>query len=249
MPHLHLSLQAGDDLVLKRMKRRHSRAQALALCRRARDLRPGIALGADLIAGFPTEDEAMFAAHARFRRRGGARLSPCLSVQPAARHARRAHAASAARDRPRARGTAARGRRAALAARARRARRHRGRGAGRARRVSGAASITRRCGSTAPPKSARVIAAAKSPRSDGAALVGAASMSENGGGWFQRLKAGLARSSRRLSDGITAIVGRRRLDDRDARGAGGAADRRRSRARRWRKNSSAGCAARASIRR
>jgi threonylcarbamoyladenosine tRNA methylthiotransferase MtaB len=61
MPHLHLSLQAGDDLVLKRMKRRHCREDALAACRRARDLRPGIALGADLIAGFPTESEAMFA--------------------------------------------------------------------------------------------------------------------------------------------------------------------------------------------
>jgi threonylcarbamoyladenosine tRNA methylthiotransferase MtaB len=61
MPHLHLSLQAGDDLVLKRMKRRHGRAEALAACRRARALRPGIALGADLIAGFPTESEAMFA--------------------------------------------------------------------------------------------------------------------------------------------------------------------------------------------
>jgi threonylcarbamoyladenosine tRNA methylthiotransferase MtaB len=61
MPHLHLSIQAGDDLTLKRMKRRHDRGAALAACRRARDLRPGIALGADLIAGFPTEDEAMFA--------------------------------------------------------------------------------------------------------------------------------------------------------------------------------------------
>jgi len=60
MPHLHLSIQSGDDLILKRMKRRHSRGDVLALCRRARDLRPGIALGADLIAGFPTEDEAMF---------------------------------------------------------------------------------------------------------------------------------------------------------------------------------------------
>jgi threonylcarbamoyladenosine tRNA methylthiotransferase MtaB len=60
MPHLHLSLQSGDDLILKRMKRRHSRAQVLEVCRRARDLRPGIALGADLIAGFPTEDEVMF---------------------------------------------------------------------------------------------------------------------------------------------------------------------------------------------
>jgi len=60
MPHLHLSLQAGDDLILKRMKRRHTRAQALSMARRARELRPGIALGADLIAGFPTEDEIMF---------------------------------------------------------------------------------------------------------------------------------------------------------------------------------------------
>ena len=60
LPHLHLSLQAGDDLILKRMKRRHSRAQALATCARARERRPGIALGADLIAGFPTEDEARF---------------------------------------------------------------------------------------------------------------------------------------------------------------------------------------------
>jgi threonylcarbamoyladenosine tRNA methylthiotransferase MtaB len=60
MPHLHLSLQAGGDLILKRMKRRHSRADAAAAIRRARDLRPGIALGADLIAGFPTETEALF---------------------------------------------------------------------------------------------------------------------------------------------------------------------------------------------
>jgi threonylcarbamoyladenosine tRNA methylthiotransferase MtaB len=60
MPHLHLSLQAGDDLILKRMKRRHSRAAALAACRRARVLRADIALGADLIAGFPTESAAMF---------------------------------------------------------------------------------------------------------------------------------------------------------------------------------------------
>ena len=60
MPHLHLSLQAGDDLVLKRMKRRHSRAEAIAVARRARALRPEMALGADLIAGFPTETEEMF---------------------------------------------------------------------------------------------------------------------------------------------------------------------------------------------
>ncbi|CAL74332.1 putative MiaB-like tRNA modifying enzyme [Bradyrhizobium sp. ORS 278] len=60
MPHLHLSLQAGDDLILKRMKRRHVRADAIAFCDQVRRLRPDIALGADLIAGFPTETEEMF---------------------------------------------------------------------------------------------------------------------------------------------------------------------------------------------
>jgi threonylcarbamoyladenosine tRNA methylthiotransferase MtaB len=60
MPHLHLSLQAGDDLILKRMKRRHSRGQAIAVAKRARAIRPEVALGADLIAGFPTETEEMF---------------------------------------------------------------------------------------------------------------------------------------------------------------------------------------------
>jgi threonylcarbamoyladenosine tRNA methylthiotransferase MtaB len=60
MPHLHLSLQAGDDMILKRMKRRHSRAEAVALCDELRALRPGIVFGADLIAGFPTETEEMF---------------------------------------------------------------------------------------------------------------------------------------------------------------------------------------------
>jgi threonylcarbamoyladenosine tRNA methylthiotransferase MtaB len=58
MPHLHLSLQHGSDLILKRMRRRHRRADALALARRARQARPDIALGADLIAGFPTETDA-----------------------------------------------------------------------------------------------------------------------------------------------------------------------------------------------
>ena len=60
MPHLHLSLQAGDDLVLKRMKRRHDRAQAIAFCHAVRALRPDVVFGADLIAGFPTESDEMF---------------------------------------------------------------------------------------------------------------------------------------------------------------------------------------------
>ena len=61
MPHLHLSLQSGDDLILKRMKRRHCRKQAIDFCAQVRRLRPDIALGADIIAGFPTETEEMFA--------------------------------------------------------------------------------------------------------------------------------------------------------------------------------------------
>jgi threonylcarbamoyladenosine tRNA methylthiotransferase MtaB len=61
MPHLHLSLQAGDDMILKRMKRRHLSADAVRFCQEARRLRPDIVFGADLIAGFPTETDAMFA--------------------------------------------------------------------------------------------------------------------------------------------------------------------------------------------
>jgi len=60
MPHLHLSVQAGDDLILKRMKRRHLGADVIAAARRLRDARPDLVLGADLIAGFPTESEAQF---------------------------------------------------------------------------------------------------------------------------------------------------------------------------------------------
>jgi threonylcarbamoyladenosine tRNA methylthiotransferase MtaB len=60
LPYFHLSLQAGDDMVLKRMKRRHSRADAIAVCDRIRELRPDSTFGADLIAGFPTESDEMF---------------------------------------------------------------------------------------------------------------------------------------------------------------------------------------------
>ncbi len=61
MPHLHVSLQAGDDMILKRMKRRHNRSDIITFCREMREARPDIAFGADIIAGFPTEDEEMFA--------------------------------------------------------------------------------------------------------------------------------------------------------------------------------------------
>jgi threonylcarbamoyladenosine tRNA methylthiotransferase MtaB len=60
MPHFHLSVQSGDDLILKRMKRRHLRGHTVEFCNLVRSLRPDVAFGADLIAGFPTETEAMF---------------------------------------------------------------------------------------------------------------------------------------------------------------------------------------------
>ncbi len=60
MPHLHLSLQAGDDMILKRMKRRHLRDDSIRFCETVRGLRPDIVFGADIIAGFPTETEEMF---------------------------------------------------------------------------------------------------------------------------------------------------------------------------------------------
>ena len=79
MPHLHLSLQSGSDLILKRMRRRHSRAGALALIERARQLRPGLAIGADVIAGFPTETEALAQETERFV---GEAAIPYLHVFP-----------------------------------------------------------------------------------------------------------------------------------------------------------------------
>ncbi len=60
MPHMHISLQAGDDMVLKRMKRRHLRQDAIDFCKKVRDLRPDVVFGADIIAGFPTETDEMF---------------------------------------------------------------------------------------------------------------------------------------------------------------------------------------------
>lgn len=60
MPHLHISLQAGDDMILKRMKRRHNRADIVAFCERVRAVRPDVVFGADIIAGFPTETDEMF---------------------------------------------------------------------------------------------------------------------------------------------------------------------------------------------
>ncbi len=60
MPHIHISWQSGDDLILKRMKRRHNRSQVIKFCEKAKRLRPNIVFGADIITGFPTETDDMF---------------------------------------------------------------------------------------------------------------------------------------------------------------------------------------------
>ncbi len=99
MPHLHLSLQSGDNLILKRMKRRHARENAIEFCATMRALRPDIVFGADLIAGFPTEDEAMLSNTLRTRRRVRLELPACVSVLASAANASGAHASA----RPRAR--------------------------------------------------------------------------------------------------------------------------------------------------
>ena len=99
MPHLHLSLQAGDDLILKRMKRRHLRADAIRFCDDVRRLRPDIVFGADIIAGFPTETEAMFENSLDDRRGMRPDASARLPVLAARRHAGRAHAAGRPRGR------------------------------------------------------------------------------------------------------------------------------------------------------
>ena len=96
MPHLHLSLQAGDDLVLKRMKRRHLRADAIAFCEQVRRLRPDIVFGGDIIAGFPTESEDAFARSLDLVDECGLDASARVSVLAASRHAGGAHAASCA---------------------------------------------------------------------------------------------------------------------------------------------------------
>ena len=86
MPHFHLSVQSGDNLILKRMKRRHAREHTLRFCETVRRLRPDVAFGADLIAGFPTETEAMFREQSGPGGCGGAVLPACIPVQRTGKH-------------------------------------------------------------------------------------------------------------------------------------------------------------------
>ncbi len=111
MPHLHLSLQAGDDLILKRMKRRHLRDDAIAFCETVRAARPEVVFGADFIAGFPDRDRGDVREHAAAGRGLRPDLAARLPVQPARRHAGGADAADAGPGDPRPRRAAARARR------------------------------------------------------------------------------------------------------------------------------------------
>ena len=103
MPHLHLSLQSGDNMILKRMKRRHSREEAISFCEEARRLRPEIAFGADLIAGISDRDRIHVRKYLSIDRRMRANLASRIPVQQAGRNSRRAHAADCRRSGPRAR--------------------------------------------------------------------------------------------------------------------------------------------------
>ena len=160
MPHLHLSLQSGDDLILKRMKRRHSRADAVALCAEVRRRRPDTTFGADLIAGFPTETENMFA---RSQSGRGVRsdVSARVSLFAAPGHAGGANASGPAGCHPASRKVGYRqpARRPAAAARFR-ARRHperadRKRHAGPHRTFSAGDDCRRNAGRGAPAKNYR----------------------------------------------------------------------------------------------
>ena len=93
-PYAHLSLQSGDNLILKRMKRRHTREDALDLCARLREARPEIAFGADIIVGFPTETDDMFARSNSLIEEAGLQIRACLSVFAAPRDSSCTHAAS-----------------------------------------------------------------------------------------------------------------------------------------------------------
>ena len=83
MPHLHLSLQSGDNMILKRMKRRHLREDSIAFCENVRKIRPDIVFGADIIAGFPTETDEMFENSSPDCRGMWFDASARFSVQPA----------------------------------------------------------------------------------------------------------------------------------------------------------------------
>ena len=254
MPHLHLSLQAGDDLILKRMKRRHSRAEAIDVARRARALRPEVALGADLIAGFPTETEDMF-------RRSLDLVAECglafvhvfpYSARPGTPAARMPQLpgplVKERAARLRAAGEAALAAELALAGRQRNRCPDRAPGNRPSRvlcAVSFSASGSRRLG---PAHASRRQQREQPCRSTGpmrfwrrregtetadAFAEDAESLPverrvhrlkrrsqnlhrkarEERRGWFGRLRAGMARSSARLTQGINTIFNRRRLDD------------------------------------
>ena len=249
MPHLHLSLQAGDDMILKRMKRRHQRADAVAFAARARGCGPDIAFGADLIAGFPTEDRGdVRATRWRCRRSAASTYLHVFPYRP--RPARRPRACRSCAARwckeraARLRAAGERGARRALSTA----------GSARPRRrwssarspASAAPSITppvRFDGATAPTGERR--AACASPARDSRDAVAATARmtdpSDRARGWFAPARRGPQRARRSASsDGITGVFTKRQLDEAALERARGAADRGRPRPRPPRRRSPSG---------
>jgi hypothetical protein len=205
MPHVHLSLQHGDDLILKRMKRRHTRADAVRLVERLRSRRADIAIGADLIAGFPTEDEAMHAANLSVMRelgvvhghvfpyspRPGTPAARMPQVSPATIRAR---AAELRAEVAAVRGVWLRG---LLGTRA----------VGARREPTAPATRAISPGSPCPParRAARRRGHAARDRGRPAAMSEAS--------WTERLFGGFRKTSERLSENLTAAVSTAKLDD------------------------------------
>ena len=246
MPHLHLSMQAGDDMVLKRMKRRHTRADAVQFCKDVLRMRPDTVFGADLIAGFPTETDAMFANSLSIVDDCNLTYSARLPLLAPRRHARRAHAAGRATRRKRAGCAAARqGRRHAVTL-PRPARQLRGAAPGREGRRRAHAPVRRnararrdtrrRTGARACQRSRRSASfrrgrrvsskgafsrlwgnkGADAPPASEAPVEATAEVAANAPtkatGWFGRLKQGLGKSSAKLTDGITGIFTKKKLE-------------------------------------
>ena len=208
MPHFHLSLQAGDDLILKRMKRRHSRADAVRMVERIKAARPDATIGADLIAGFPTETEDMALNSLQPARRLRRRRRPRLSLFAAARHAGGADAAGRARARQ--------GARARAFAKPQPSGARAGSTAWSAPPSSvlieggparATATASRRCCSRAPQRG-EIRDGRESSRRDGDLLVGAPWRMS----WLDRLRGGFTKTADRLADNLTGLTTTAALD-------------------------------------
>ena len=210
MPHLHLSLQAGSALILKRMKRRHTPAEAPAVIARARAARPGIAIGADLIAGFPTETDELFQETLDFVQQR-TRCRSCTCSRTASGPARPPRACRRWRSRCAAR--AARLREAGQAA-------SRAFFAGQQDQIVSILTESGQTGHTEHFAPVRLVAETRSGTRDARRGSSAPLATrcwrrrpDGAGGFFNRLKEGLSRSTSKITETLTTVFKKRQLDD------------------------------------